>query len=337
MPAKAWKTTELELETGEDRNEAEEGYIVTDTADPYEAILAVRQIAPATQFGYSVTGVRPQYLGAQVWRVFVDYSVSDSGGDTAGGIGSIDPAGVGGGVAGTGNGIGSNLDQVGPPLGDFPTGPGSPSGSGDPANSEGQQPQEPGGDDPLGPEYSASISAGTTHIGISIATRAVERRVLPDGNVVPRPDTRRVIGINSDGTVQGTDVPSPVMEWSITYPVAVLTLNYLRQVRSCVGKTNEKPFYGWDSEELMFLGMEVGNKKPGKGWPCTYKFAAGENKRDVDFAGDGSLPVAEINAFDHVWVMYRDEKVGDYIIPVPSVVFVEQVAEVRDFRAILKI
>lgn len=202
-----------------------------------------------------------------------------------------------------------------------PADPDSSPGSGD-------DPDSLDSDAPLGPEYSVSITAGTTHITQSLETRSKIKR---DGVAGVVPDYGKAIGVSKDG-VAGTDIYTPKVEWSLSKYVARLSLNYLRKIIATCATTNDRKFMDWAQGECLFLGAEINKFVPNKGWPITFKFGSGTNKVNVDIVGGGALVLPSVRAFDHVWVVYDEVPDGGWMVTKPRYGYVERVYEETNFR-----
>lgn len=177
----------------------------------------------------------------------------------------------------------------------------------------------------IGPEWAFDTTGGTQHLTQSKLTVSKTRR---GGGLAP--DYKRAIGVSKDA-VEGVDVFAPKLEFSCTVQKAFTSSSFLRSMASAVGKTNNARWYGFDAGSVLFLGI-TGSSKPGSRFSITYKFAAGENRTQIELA-DG-LTVPSKKAWEYIWCSYADDVNADRRIQLPVAAYVEKVYDETNFNAL---
>lgn len=186
-------------------------------------------------------------------------------------------------------------------------------------------PATPGPTTPLGAGFNFDISGVTEHVTQSKAT---VHAIKVGGGMAP--NNKRAIGITKDGKVQGVDRVSPQFEWSTSVTFVSYTQSYLNSVEALVGTTNNAVFYGWPVSSVLFLGANGQNKEQLRG-EVTFKFRVGRNLINFDIFGDGSAILPTKNAWDYVWVSYKDVEDAVRLTQQPDSVYVERIYDPGDF------
>jgi hypothetical protein len=171
----------------------------------------------------------------------------------------------------------------------------------------------------LGAEYSFDTTGGNRHLTQSIQTRST------DGDSV---DTKRAIGIG-DGKVEGCDIISPNLRWSITVKGLPVTTQYVMQLRDLTGCVNSVPFWGRQEEELLFLGASL-SYKGGIGWEGTFSFDESPNKAVLELAP--GLSLSGVRGHDYIWVSYAPKTDTGKNLRSPIAAYCEQVYPTADFE-----
>lgn len=146
------------------------------------------------------------------------------------------------------------------------------------------------------------------------------------------PDQDKAINVQ-DGKVQGIDVPIGGLKFTITFrqPRATITLPYARTLASLVGRYNSAVFYGFQAEEVMFLGAR-GQQGSNADPSIDYDFLAGEHLTNFSIGG---ITVALKKAHEHLWAWFADhvDNAGaePALIQSPAAIYVDQVALPGDF------
>jgi hypothetical protein len=193
-------------------------------------------------------------------------------------------------------------------------------------------PAAPGLNTPLGADFAFDLTAQTEHVTQSKETKSKTGRIdFPTAgvNVVP-PDNKRAIGITADGSVQGCDRFRPYLEWSTSKTFASITLEYIYSISKLIGTTNNAPFYGSAAGTQMFLGAS-GNTKDLNKCVVTFKFARAENQANIDILPDAKLRVALKNAWEYLWVAYKNVEDQRQITQQPIAAYVERIYDSEDF------
>lgn len=185
------------------------------------------------------------------------------------------------------------------------------------------QPSSQPGTTELGPEFSFSTTGGTAHVTQSKGTKL---RKSFDPNLAQAPSHQRAIGVSRD-RVEGTDVVVGRIEWQVTVRKPAVTHEYVKTLARLTGTVSDGPFFGYDEEELLFVGAS-GQFRPGDGWHVTYQFHAGVT-RDLPITESYSMP--NVAPFDHVWVVYAQGTSGTAGVQTPLYAYQERVYEKEAF------
>jgi hypothetical protein len=187
------------------------------------------------------------------------------------------------------------------------------------------EPTEPGEDAPLNSSapggynqatLSFDTSGGTTHITQSVATRSATKR---GGGAAP--DFKGAIGVSRDG-VAGCDIFTPKLEFTVSVERAVVTRADVRRFKSLTGKTNRAAWWGFDVDEVLYLGASGQSTSEGK-WNVSHKFAAGEHLVNTQLCVGLVVPL--VKAWDYMWVAYEEDTDANTIVSIPAAAYVEQV------------
>lgn len=179
----------------------------------------------------------------------------------------------------------------------------------------------------LGPSYTIDLTAGTIHI-----TQSLETTGAYSVDATTPPDYAQAIGVTKD-SITGTDIFAPKFEFGLTVKTYPLTLEFIRVLRAAVAKTNDAPWKGFDTGEVLYLGL-TGQCEPNELWKLNHKFAVGENK-DVKVTPSLTVPKA---AWEYLWVAYKPGRIGSgtgaVVAQVPRYVYTERVYDATDFNAL---
>lgn len=200
----------------------------------------------------------------------------------------------------------------------------------------------------LGPEWSFDTTGGTQHVTQSRLTRYSGRR---EDTFSPIPDYKGAIGVTKE-SVDGVDVVTRKMEFSLSLRPTYVTLGYVQQLYRLTGTVNDNPFLGFNAGEVLFLGVSGQSQTPTDGvtpaWTLTYKFAASPTRGDpfeedpddvlvvagnpdTEVVDPGRITVPGAYGWDYVWVSYSQKVDGGRTILVPQNAYVETVYNTADF------
>lgn len=192
-------------------------------------------------------------------------------------------------------------------------------------------PTGPSPGDPLGPGHTFTTLGGTTRITQSIATRSRTLNGTVAGGALK--DFRQAIGVTRDG-VEGCDVVSPTLEFSRTVRRADVTTDFLNTLAYVTGQVNFLPFYGFNRNEVLYVGCEGSYAQDSK-WTITHRFHVSPNREDyvVARAADGTaeITVPDVRGWDYLWVQYVEIIEEGFRIRKPLQANVEQVYLQADF------
>jgi hypothetical protein len=182
---------------------------------------------------------------------------------------------------------------------------------------------EPGEDETLISEF--STIGGTQHIIQSRETMSRHSDLVLGGGVT---NHKGAIGVR-DGEPAGCDIVVPVMEFSVPREFNKVTNAMVAKWFRITGRTNNAPFLGFDTGELLFLGVS-GSKRATGGWSVGFKFAASPNAEDLQI---GNITVSIKKGWEYLWVSNRKEfdENGNQIAAPPCEAHVERVYDADDF------
>lgn len=193
----------------------------------------------------------------------------------------------------------------------------------------GEKPEDQDQDEVLGPEFSFDTQGGTRHITQSRETR---HRIKRDGGAESAPDLNHAIGASRD-KVEGCDIVTGDLKWSVTFKGVPVTHRYLRKLKAMTGTINDREFISREEQELLFLGAS-GNFRAGDGWVVTYSFLESENLEAEEIAP--GIVFEPKMGHDYQWAMYEDSSSTTFAFQAPIAGYCERVYKVKDFRQIFK-
>jgi len=149
----------------------------------------------------------------------------------------------------------------------------------------------------------------------------------------PAPDLGGAIGAGPSG-VEGVDITVPCYKWTETHWLSngLIDDAYRQLVAHLTGRTNDAPFRGFATGEVLFLGVQGGHRGDDEDWELTYHFAQSDNRDDITI---GDIDNIEKKGWEYVWTQYEWTEVGSgaekVIVPQPKHVYIEQVYLDGDF------
>lgn len=156
-----------------------------------------------------------------------------------------------------------------------------------------------------------------------------------DGFLGSAPDHQGAIGVSLDA-VQGCDIYVPQMQWSLARQRAFVDFNYLRTVRSLVGKTNAATFFGFPAGSLLYLGCEptsaVGTMDDGSRflfWNLAHSFAQEDNRVALPV---GPIIIPQKTGWNYVWAKYAPAASAGALVQRPTAVYVERVYDEGNYE-----
>lgn len=247
--------------------------------------------------------VRGTHEGAGVWTVEVTYSNPTQNNSAP--VGASDPANSGG-----GGGL------------DLPGGRGGGGGGGGRDAPTRQDPVTP--ETPLEGGETFETTAQTTRITQAIKTRFVVTERQAQQNVDA---FGNAIGVTED-RVEGCEVYAPTFTFTIPQKILNLTWGRMLTIHDLTGKINERPFFAFPQEDVLYLGCS-GQRGGDGSWQLSHKFSASLSEQNVQITPQITVP--SIGGWDHVWVRYKQALVDGILLPRPEAVYVQQVYKTGDF------
>lgn len=120
------------------------------------------------------------------------------------------------------------------------------------------------------------------------------------------PNTRGLIGIDGD-QVRGVDIPpSSIASRFIrrkVFHVSQMTDTYVKTLSGMVHTVNNAPFWGFNSGEVLFLGVHGGRVKSDE-WELFFHWAVEENATNIPIPNDAPVvTVPSKDGWDYLWVL----------------------------------
>jgi hypothetical protein len=145
------------------------------------------------------------------------------------------------------------------------------------------------------------------------------------------PNFQGAINVNEQG-VQGVDVIVPQFEFSLTKTQenGFVSLAYTATLARMTGKTNNATFENFNAGELLFLGADFSQQSSGSA-TITYKFSASPNRTGITI---GSITGIAKKGHEYLWVFYRPNLSGNFLVRIPVAVYVHKVYEEGDFSTL---
>lgn len=212
----------------------------------------------------------------------------------------------------------------------------------DPAGT-GQYPQhggDQGGDQELPANISYAIQRGTKHINQSYET--LQRDSIDAANGAT--NYHQSIGVQNDGKVNGCDIPTGEITWSlrVKLPAAVVTGLYVRQIENLCSpepRTNDRPFFGYQRGEVLITDAHIGEASSNGFREASFGFAVKRHQAEVVITETPSLKLVDVEGWSFVWVYYKqvDQVVGSKtrLCIVPFEAYEERIFERGDYSVLL--
>lgn len=172
----------------------------------------------------------------------------------------------------------------------------------------------------------ASVGSGTSVTMSKVALATINPALITIG-AEPPPDYRGAIGVSRNG-VAGTDITIPRGEFTLTRQFEFFDLSDIAVVMGLTGKTNNAPFLGFNTGELLFLGGSGAPNSEGQA-RVVYKFAGNANLGEFELCENLVIPGKK--AWEYIWVYYGEEVENGRIISSPTAAYVERVYDEGDF------
>lgn len=186
--------------------------------------------------------------------------------------------------------------------------------------------QTPGDEEPL--SGSASIEIGGTSFRLfqSVQTRHKEGAF---GGLVEAPDFKRAINVVDGNKVEGVELPhQPTTVFNLTFDLPFITRGYVLRLSQLVNHTNDKTWWGFPVETVLFMGANGQFSQSGR-WSFTYKLGLSPTLENVEIAP--LLVIPEKRGHDYIWCLYRPEVSEGQLVHQPYAAYCEQVYKTKDF------
>lgn len=150
---------------------------------------------------------------------------------------------------------------------------------------------------------------------------------------VTPPDHKGAIGVNGNGDAEGCEVPEPAFNWWERHTLYVANYGwaYSQILKALTGKTNDAPFRGFATGQVLYKGAEGGPSKQDPALAVyTFHF---EQSDDVSDQTVGDITGVAKAGWDYAWIQYERTQDEDADLPAtrPLAVHVERVIYRGDF------
>lgn len=148
------------------------------------------------------------------------------------------------------------------------------------------------------------------------------------------PDFKSAIAVSADGTVEGVDVITPGLSFSVTVKreAADITLAYIRTLYALTGKVNNASFFGFAAGTVLFLGAS-GSEGTDADPEVTYKFLVSPNVTGLTV---GAITGIAKNGHQYLWVYHEqtEDSTAKALVTRPIAAYVETVYPSADFSGL---
>lgn len=147
------------------------------------------------------------------------------------------------------------------------------------------------------------------------------------------PDAKDMIGLTSDGKVQGVSVLDPTYTFNLTqyFNDSSVTEAYRLICLDTVGKVNVAAFRGHAAKEVRCDGID-GNLIEEDIWELSFKFSVRKKRTNVPV---GDINLATVEGWEYVWVYYRPSKMlfngKKFATQIPQFAYVTELYKTADF------
>jgi hypothetical protein len=181
--------------------------------------------------------------------------------------------------------------------------------------------------------FSFDTTGETMHItNVKAGAESKNDKAASSGNDTP--DLAGGIGVHGD-KVEGVDIVSPGLR--LTYrtrlPKSMVTMQWIKDVASITGTTNDFEFYTFAKGELLFLGV-TGEQSGSTDPELSFNFLAASNivDRVYELNGGGTTTVSK-TGHQYMWFYYKHEEdeTTKTLNLKPHAVFVDTVYEESNF------
>jgi len=169
---------------------------------------------------------------------------------------------------------------------------------------------------------------------IEVVQKGRETKEIPaGGSPGDYPDMRGVIKVEPD-RIGSAEIVMPALR--LTYrtrlPKELATIQWIKDVASITGTTNDSAFYSFEAGELLFLGVQ-GEQSSRSDPECLFSFSASKNQKNLVYEtidGDVTLD-KDGHEFLWFWFGMDEDTTAKVVRPQPKAVYVNQVYDSSDF------
>lgn len=187
--------------------------------------------------------------------------------------------------------------------------------------------------------FSFDSTGGTEHITVSKETVEKYGSTYALAVLGQPPDFSGAIGVNGD-SVDGCDIVVPVFKVTADWypPVEFVTNEQILKWVGLTGKVNWSPWRGFDTGEVLFLGV-TGGQRSLDDWEIKFHFIISPNVvYDANNPSEkpgltvGNIEHITKNGHEFLWVRFREAEDGSNLVKRPAYAYTERVYEFGDFE-----
>lgn len=151
------------------------------------------------------------------------------------------------------------------------------------------------------------------------------------------PDFQQLIGVNADGTVEGTEIIVPVLQLAIDvqYPLGFVNQAMMKIWSYNTGRVNSAALLGWKAGEVLYEGSEF---EDGSNIPMrvTHNVSISPNVTNATICG---LSGINKKGWEFLWFRVKEDTstAGGTTFPIKKAThfYVEKIYQTIDLRAVL--
>ncbi len=139
------------------------------------------------------------------------------------------------------------------------------------------------------------------------------------------------IKVDSDGNVQGIDIPSSFLRFSETryFKRSSLSFAYLQKLKSLTNCVNSEPFRGFEAGEVRFAGASGNWDEDTNIIAVVFNYEAKENEAATTIEG---IECEALSGWVYRWIYYKPKLDTDELTPKAAAIFDNLVFHVDDLN-----
>lgn len=139
------------------------------------------------------------------------------------------------------------------------------------------------------------------------------------------PNFKQAMNVQSDGTIEGTDIVVPYFSYTLTKTFSDDTIanGWVLTAGQIVGSVNSAAYHGFAAGELLLYRVS-GQQRSDGNWDVTFAFAVSFNETALTV---GAITDIEKDGWDYLWIYYEEthDAQTNRTHKVPTAAYVERV------------